>query len=109
MRKADIFCRGARAGVLTKAASGEYRFQYDPTYARDPTLPAISLSLPKRDAPYESTVLFPFFYGLLAEGDDKALQCRLMRIDEHDHFSRLLATCTTEAIGGVTVREIVTP
>jgi hypothetical protein len=32
--------------------------------------------------------------------------CRVFRIDEEDHFTRLLKTCTTETIGGVTVREI---
>jgi HipA-like protein len=51
-------------------------------------------------------VLFPFFFGLLAEGDDKKLQCRLLHIDENDPFTRLLKTCTTEPIGGVTVEEV---
>lgn len=51
-------------------------------------------------------MLFPFFFGLLAEGENKALECRLLRIDEDDHFSRLLRTCTTDTIGGITVREI---
>jgi serine/threonine-protein kinase HipA len=72
---------------------------------RNPKNPAISLSLPKREAAFESSVLFPFFFGLLAEGDNKALQCRVLKIDESDHFTRLLKTCAAETIGGITVKE----
>ncbi len=83
-----------------------YRFQYLPEYLRSSQCPAISLSFPKQEAAFESAVLFPFFFGLLAEGDNKALQCRLLKIDEDDHFTRLLKTCETETIGGVTVQEV---
>jgi serine/threonine-protein kinase HipA len=70
------------AGVLSKDQAG-YRFQYLPEYLeRDDTRhPAISLSLPRRDAPFLSPVLFPFFFGLLAEGENKALQCWVLKID----------------------------
>jgi serine/threonine-protein kinase HipA len=100
-----VFCRGVFAGTLTKEPTGGYRFVYAPDYLADPTCPAISLTLPKRTVPFESPVLFPFFFGLLAEGDDKALQCRVLKIDEGDHFTRLVRTCGVETIGGVTVRE----
>jgi hypothetical protein len=43
---------------------------------------------------------------LLAEGENKLLQCRLLKIDEYDHFTRLLRTCATETIGGITVKEV---
>jgi serine/threonine-protein kinase HipA len=104
MRRANVYCRDILAGRLTKD-SGGYRFHYVPEYLRNSDLPAISLTLPKQEAPFQSAVLFPFFFGLLAEGENKALQCRLLRIDEDDHFTRLLRTCTTETIGGVTVEE----
>ncbi len=103
--QADVYCCGIRAGELSKLRAGSYRFQYAPEYVRDPKRPAISLTLPKRSAPFESPVLFPFFFGLLAEGEDKALQCRLLKIDERDHFTRLLRMCQAETIGGVTVRK----
>src|SRR4051794_3568852 len=102
MRRANVYCRGILAGVLSEDPAG-YRFQYLPEYLRSPRYPAISLSFPRRAAAFESPVLFPFFFGLLAEGDNKALQCRVLRIDEDDHFTRLLKTCATETIGGVTV------
>ena len=104
MRRANVFCRGMLAGRLEKGPQG-YRFQYEPEYVRDAKCPAISLSLPKREAAYESAVLFPFFFGLLAEGDNKEIQCRVLRIDENDHFTRLLQTCAIDTIGAVTVEE----
>ena len=88
MRQANVYCRGILAGVLGKDRSG-YHFQYFPEYFRSSECPAISLSFPKQEAAFESSVLFPFFFGLLAEGDNKALQCRLLKIDENDHFTRL--------------------
>jgi serine/threonine-protein kinase HipA len=52
-------------------------------------------------------VLFPFFSGLLAEGNLKDLQCRLYRIDPNDDFTRLLKTTRYDVIGAVTVEEVV--
>jgi serine/threonine-protein kinase HipA len=96
-----------RAGVLSKDQAG-YSFHYVPEYLEkvSAAYPAISLSFPKREPAFVSPVLFPFFFGLLAEGDNKALQCRVLRIDEDDHFTRLLKTCEAETIGGVTVKEV---
>jgi HipA-like protein len=106
MRRANVYCRGVLAGILSRDQKDSYRFQYVPEYLSSPKCPAISLSFPKQEAPFESPVLFPFFFGLLAEGDDKALQCRVLKIDENDHFTRLLKTCQAETIGGVTVKEV---
>ncbi len=105
MRRANVYCRGVLAGGLSKDRAGTYRFQYARDYLTDLDRPAISLSFPKREAAFEASVLFPFFFGLLAEGEDKAFQCRTLRIDEDDHFTRLLKTCAVETIGGVTVKE----
>ena len=105
MRQANVYCRGIHAGVLSQDLAG-YAFEYLPAYLANPNLPAISLALPKQPEPFRSPVLLPFFFGLLAEGEDKSLQCRLLRIDEDDHFTRLLRTCATETIGGITVKEV---
>lgn len=107
MRRANVHCRGIFAGVLSQDRASTYRFQYAPEYLSSPKCPAISLSFPKQEAPFESPILFPFFFGLLAEGEDKALQCRALKIDESDHFTRLLRTCGAETIGGVTIEEVV--
>jgi HipA-like protein len=105
MRRANVYYRDIPAGILSQD-SGRYVFEYLPDYLANRALPAISLTFPKRETAFQAPLLFPFFFGLLAEGENKSLQCRLLRIDEDDHFTRLLRTCTTETIGGITVREI---
>lgn len=105
MRKANVYCRGILAGILSQDSAG-YHFRYLPEYLHNPALPAISLTLPKQEDDFQSAILFPFFFGLLAEGENKALQCRLLRIDENDHLTRLLKTCSAETIGGITVEEV---
>lgn len=101
-QRARVRENGVLAGILEETPAG-YRFTYDRAYLADPTAPAISLTLPKREAPYESRHLFPFFYGLLAEGFLKNLQCKSLKIDEEDHFGRLVATAGGDVIGSVTV------
>jgi HipA-like protein len=103
-RRGKVYCRDHLAGCLEELADG-YRFTYDPGYLADSGQPAISLTLPKQKACFESSVLFPFFYGLLAEGVQKEIQCRVLRIDEADDFGRLLRTAGQDTIGAVTVRE----
>ncbi|KXK32215.1 MAG: hypothetical protein UZ12_BCD005000041 [Bacteroidetes bacterium OLB12] len=103
---AEIFNNGLRAGTLQKDDQG-YVFRYDDQYFNDPNRYAVSLSLPKTQQAFHSKTLFPFFYGLLSEGINKQTQCRLLRIDENDHFSLLLATASTDTIGSITVKEIV--
>ena len=65
----------------------------------------MSLTLPLRSEPYDSAPVFPFFSGLLAEGNLKELQCRLHRIDPDDDFTRLLKTTQHDVIGAVTIEE----
>lgn len=100
--RARVLQNGVLAGILEETGAG-YRFTYDPTYLADPAAPAISLTLPRRAAPYESPHLFAFFSGLLAEGALKMLQCRTLKIDEGDDFGRLVATAGGDVIGSVTV------
>ncbi len=103
-RSGLVYCAGRLAGRIEETASG-YRFTYDSTYLADPAGRPVSATLPKRTEPYLSTVLFPFFFGLLAEGSLKDVQCRSLRLDENDHFGRLLKTAAVDTIGDVTVVE----
>lgn len=104
-KEAEIFYNEKRVGILRKENS-KYYFQYDKEYLTDDNNPAISLSLPKRQEKFESEILFPFFFGLLSEGENKQLQCRKLKIDENDHFELLLKTTAHDTIGGISVREI---
>ncbi|GAA4002220.1 HipA N-terminal domain-containing protein [Hymenobacter fastidiosus] len=103
-RRAEVLDNGQRIGLLTQEAT-KYTFRYDDNYFRS-TAPAISLSLPKTRQTYVANFLFPFFAGLLAEGSNKSLQTRQLRLDAEDDFSRLLLTAHTQTIGAVTVREL---
>jgi serine/threonine-protein kinase HipA len=104
-KSAEIYFNSQLAGILEKD-NETYIFRYTDEYIVNDNCPAISLTLPKQKEPHASQFLFPFFYGLLAEGDNKDMQCRLLKIDENDHFTRLLKTAGKNTIGAVTVKEI---
>jgi|SRR5580658_8094496 HipA-like protein len=106
MAKAEIYNNGIRAGYLEKRGPNEYHFEYTTEYYSNASLPPISLTLPKTRRSYQSPALFSFFAGLLAEGINKDIQCRLLKIDEKDDFTRLLRTADEDTIGGITVKEI---
>lgn len=94
------------AGTLERDAAGEYIFTYDAQYFAASENPPISLTLPKNSQQHKSAWLFPFFYGLLSEGVNKDIQCRLLKIDEHDDFTRLLETAGDNTIGAITVKKV---
>lgn len=102
-QRAEVYFNEILCGFLFKSAD-KYVFEYEDDYYKDNTLPAISLTLPKDKKRHISGILFPFFYGLLSEGDLKSIQCRKLGIDENDNFTRLIKTaCYT--IGAVSIRE----
>jgi len=103
-RSGKVFCGGCFAGRIEELSDG-YRFAYDPGYLASPETHAISLTLPKRSESFTSAALFPFFFGLLAEGILMNTQCRKLKLDENDHFGRLLKTAHSDTIGDVTVVE----
>ncbi|NVO83562.1 HipA N-terminal domain-containing protein [Hymenobacter terrestris] len=104
---AEVLYNGQMAGILQRTTS-QFSFRYTPAYLAGP-LPAISLTLPKRDGAFVSPVLFSFFSGLLAEGVAKRIQCRTLNIDEQDEMLRLVKTAHSETIGAVTIREVSSP
>src|SRR5947208_8307668 len=106
MAKGEVYYKGTLAGILEKRGPDDYNFTYSENYYADPLLPSISLTLPKTKMEHKSPVLFSFFAGLLAEGINKNIQCRLLKIDENDDFTRLLKTAGDDTIGAITVKEI---
>jgi len=83
----------------------QYMFTYDSHFLNVSENFAISLTLPKRKEPFISKHLHSFFSNLLAEGNLKKLQCKQLKIDEDDEFTRLLKTASYDTIGAITVRE----
>ena len=104
-RIGKVYRCGMLAGRIEELPDGGYRFTYDTGYLASVEAKPVSLTLPLQVAPFESPTLFPFFYGLLAEGNLKAMQCQKLKLDEDDHFGRLLKTAGSDAIGDVTVVE----
>ena len=103
-RSAAVLYNGVRAGVLTKAGS-KYFFTYDQEYLERPGSRPVSITMPLKLESYESDELFPAFINMLSEGANKHMQCRLLKIDENDYFSLLLATAKDDSIGPITIKE----
>jgi len=107
MQKAQVFYDDQYlVGTLSKS-KGKYCFEYDDYYFVNAQMPAISLTFPKTQKKYESNQLFSFFYGLLAEGEQKDLQLNILKIPKDDHFTRLIKTAHYDTIGAITVKEII--
>ena len=107
MRKLLVYRNKEYAGTLAEESQQQFVFRYDTAYYANTTKPAISLTLPKSQQEYRSSVLFPFFYNMLSEGVNRQLQNRLLKIDEDDNFGLLSATAQYDTIGAITVKPIV--
>ncbi|MEQ8477236.1 HipA N-terminal domain-containing protein [Fulvivirga sp.] len=105
MQRAAVYMGQQLCGYLTKD-NGRYTFQYTAEHLNDNNTYAISLTLPKQAEAFNADHLFPFFFGLLAEGVNKKTQCRMLRIDENDHFKLLLKTAGADTIGAITIKEL---
>ena len=103
MKSVAVYVKGREAGVLGKFRDGTYEFRYTRRYLDDSRLPPAAFAFPKRPDAFRSRTLFPFFFGLLTEGEQKERQCRLLKIDERDYFTRLAETCREGVIGAVYV------
>jgi len=106
MRRAEVYSNRVLAGILSETDSGSYTFTYDSWYYNDNSKPGISLTIPKTQLKYTSEYLFPFFFNMLSEGANRALQSKQLRINEKDFFGLLLATARYDTIGAITVKQI---
>ena len=77
-------------------------FNTRPDYLIRPDALPISLTLPLTATPYQQTVLFPFFDGLIPEGWLLAIAERNWKRQANDRFGLLLACCE-DCIGAVGV------
>lgn len=107
MRQAKVFRNGELVGILSKSDEDKYQFSYTLEYLGSKNPKSISVNLPLQEEAFYRDTLFPFFFNLLSEGSTKDMQCRELKIDPNDHFSRLLKTTAQNTIGSITVEEIV--
>lgn len=100
-RRADVWLEDERAGWLAETDEG-YAFAYEETYLNLPDALPVSLTLPLRKEVYRSTVLFPFFDGLIPEGWLLDIARHNWKIQSNDRFGLLLACCR-DCIGAVSI------
>jgi serine/threonine-protein kinase HipA len=92
------------AGSLTQDENG-YHFIYDEAYLKTDSAPPVSLTLPMREQPYTSPVLFPFFDGLIPEGWLLDIAEKNWKLSPRDRMGLLLACCR-DCIGAVSVHQV---
>lgn len=106
MRKCKVYVNSIEAGILEEHNNPrEYIFKYKKDYL-DNNMPSICLSMPLREEEYRSPILFPYFFNLLSEGENRAMQSSIHHIDKNDDFGILLATAQHDTVGAVTVKPI---
>lgn len=92
------------AGWLTEDEQG-YRFEYSKAHASRADARPVSLTLPVREEPYTSNVLFPFFDGLIPEGWLLDVAERNWKLNQRDRMGLLMACCR-DCIGAVSIEEV---
>ena len=102
-RTVKVYIKGIYAGLLEEIDNEHYSFRYNDTYFKDKNSQPVSLTMPKDKQKYLSPFLFPVFFNMTSEGDNRMIQSVNMRIDEKDDFGILSATAHTDTIGAITV------
>ncbi|MCC6789710.1 MAG: type II toxin-antitoxin system HipA family toxin [Hyphomonadaceae bacterium] len=93
-RRLSIWWDGQLVGALQIDEHGDMSFAYDTSWLADAARPALSMSLPKRDAPFRRRECRPFFAGLLPEEAQREAVARVLGLSTGNDFALL------EALGG---------
>lgn len=101
MRTAEIFVDGKLAGCLTEDSEG-YTFKYYEEYLAMNGATHVSLTLPLSENPYRSSMLFPFFDGLIPEGWLLEIARDNWKLNPRDRMGLLMACCR-DCIGDISV------
>ena len=102
-RKGYVYVQDIFAGEIWETDEG-YAFRYDSKYLKMKDALAVSLTLPLSEEEYHSTVLFPFFDGLIPEGWLLGVATRNWKLNRNDRFGLLLSVCK-DCIGDVCIRD----
>lgn len=101
-RHGYVYIQNDFAGIIKETDEG-YSFSYDLNYLKKDNAVGVSLTLPLSESEYKSTVLFPFFDGLIPEGWLLEIVSRNWKINRNDRFGLLLSVCR-DCIGDVCIR-----
>ena len=96
-RKGYVYIQNHFAGIIAETEEG-YSFSYDKDYLEREDAAAVSLTLPLREEPYETTI-----DGLIPEGWLLGIVSRNWKINQKDRFGLLLLACK-DCIGDVCIR-----
>jgi serine/threonine-protein kinase HipA len=102
-RKAKVYMKDTLAGFLEEVETG-YCFIYANDYVQTENAEAISNTMPIKNEPYLSNVLFPFFDGLIPEGWLLDIAEKNWKLKEKDRMGLLLTFCKN-CIGAVSIIE----
>jgi serine/threonine-protein kinase HipA len=100
-RTAKVYMYDLLAGELSETDTG-YTFRYNKKYLENTKAKAISNTLPLTDIEYSSTILFPFFDGLIPEGWLLDLAYKNWKLNQRDRMGLLIACCKN-CIGAVSI------
>jgi len=101
-RSLSVWWDGARVGALQIDPHGDLGFIYDRNWLADPRRPAVSISLPKREAPFDRRETRPFFAGLLPEEGQREAVAHALGVSKANDF-RLLERLGGDVAGALTL------
>lgn len=104
MRKGTVFMNEIEVGTISETDYGKYIFVYSPDYLQRNDKMPVSITFPLQEDPFVSDHLFSFFFNMLSEGENRQIQSSLLGIDQDDDFGILLATCSVDTPGAVTIK-----
>lgn len=99
-----VYYNDLECGVIKETEEG-FVFSYNKEYLASMDAKAISLNIPLSDKEYFSTMLHPFFDGLIPEGWLLEIATSKWGIKHNDRMGLLLAVCE-DTIGAVSVRGV---
>jgi serine/threonine-protein kinase HipA len=105
-RKANVLLNDTLAGSIEETDEG-YTFSYNGEYLTQAEALPVSLTLPLTSKPYQQTILFPFFDGLIPEGWLLDVAERTWKLPASDRFG-LLLVCCQNCIGAVSIIPVAT-
>lgn len=105
MRSVIVMVGQHPAGILAIDREGGYRFRYCPEFVRSEQTFPMAITFPKRSRTFRSAFLFPFFFGLLPEGEAARVSCLRLGVAETDYLSRLVDLSAGDSVGDVVVKE----
>lgn len=103
-RKCLVYFQNIECGLLSEL-DDEFKFEYSKEWINNPEAMPVSLTLPLREEPFSSNILFPFFDGLIPEGYLLEIAINHYKLKENDRMGLLLKVCS-DCIGAVSVKEV---